>query len=785
MPEKKSKKRTFSQIEAVTVTQRYDPTTVFTVLQELSHYPAWKKFDWDELVKKTSSGISNAREYQMLWRHLAYGYSLPEDFEADDPMDDDSDLDYELEPLPSISAESTQECSACVKVMIASRTLSESTPSSSTIEAPLIVNFPVCHSFRTQREMSQPSNLMEQTSITFPVTVQRQTLPTVSSSDALETKGTVGGSMASKRKRKAWSEEEDNQLRAAVQKWGEGNWANMAKGDNFPIKRSATQLSQRWTTLRKKDGSGTSGTVNSGPTVTTTNTQYTAEQLATRHSLNLALDMPFKKLTAPGMTDPGRTSMSINNQVQSRNTTQVSTIRSSVPLQRPSQQACGSPAKPTATSENPVSRCIASSAREIKPANIHSGAQTFSQSNAVPNAAISARELKPAIIHSGAQTVSRSNAVPNAAISARELKPAITAQTVSRSNAVPNVATTHGLKPAVIHSGAQTVSRPNAVPNATTTHGLKPAVVHSGAQTVSRSNAVPNAATTHALKPGFIHSGAQTVSRSNGVPNAAISARQLKPANIHSGAQTVSRSNAVPNAAISARELKTAIIHSGAQTVSQSNAVPNVSSQIKVSQTKNVVHSVPAGSSTAKTSISTGLPSNQKVHSNVTSVKEQEKRVSDPGSTPKEKVIEKNVVHTVPAGSSLTKTSISSGLPSDQKDKHVTSMKDEEKRVSDPGSTPKEKVKETGASTLIIQSQIDNKQNKVGLDLDKAKSTPSVKVLEHKAVSQNPGGWEEQGSVKNSTFILKATGNGNSNLNTESQVQNQDKKTNSVNGSSN
>ncbi|XP_050885152.1 uncharacterized protein LOC127088272 isoform X6 [Lathyrus oleraceus] len=707
MPEKKSKQLTFSQIDAVTVSQRYDPTTVFTVLQELSHYPAWKKFDWDELVKKTSSGISNAREYQMLWRHLAYRYSLHDDFEADDPMDDDSDLDYELEPLPSISAESTPECSACVKVMMASRTLSESTPSSSTIEAPLTVNFPVCHSFRTSREISDPSNLMEQTSITFPVTVQRQTLPTVSSSDALETKGTVGGSMASKRKRKAWSEEEDNQLRAAVQKWGEGNWANMAKGDNFPIKRSATQLSQRWTTLRKKDGSGTSGTVNSGATVTTTNTQYTAEQLATRHSLNLALDMPFKKLTAPGMTDPGRTSMSINNQVQSRNTTQVSTVRSSVPLQRPSQQACGSPVKPTATSDNPVSRCIASSAREIKPANIHSGAQTVSRSNAVPNAASSAREIKPANIHSGAQTVSRSNAVPNAAISARESKPAI------------------------------------------------------------------------------VHSGAQTVSRSNAVPNAAISARELKPAIVHSGAQTVSRSNAVPNAAISARELKPAIIHSGAQTVSRSNAVPNVSPQFKVSQTKNVAHLVPAGSSMAKTSISAGLHSNQKVHSNVTSVKEQEKRVSDSGSTPKEKVTEKNVVHAVPAGSSLTKTSISAGLPSDQKDKHVTSMKDHEKIVSDPGSTPKEKVKEAGASALITQSQIDNKQNKVGLDLDKAKSTPSMKVLEHKAVPQNPGRCEEQGSVKNSIFIPKPTGNGNSNLNEESQVQNQDKKASSVNGSSN
>lgn len=55
---------------------------------------------------------------------------------------------------------------------------------------------------------------------------------------------------------------------------------------------------QRWSTLRKKDCSTNTGT-------NVTNTQYTtAEQLATRHSLSLALDMPFKKLTAPGMTNP-------------------------------------------------------------------------------------------------------------------------------------------------------------------------------------------------------------------------------------------------------------------------------------------------------------------------------------------------------------------------------------------------------------------------------------------------------------------------------------------------
>jgi hypothetical protein len=66
---------------------RYDAATVLTVLQELTHYTE-SKFDWNELVKKTTSGISNAREYQMLWRHLAYRYNLPENFdeEGDDPM---------------------------------------------------------------------------------------------------------------------------------------------------------------------------------------------------------------------------------------------------------------------------------------------------------------------------------------------------------------------------------------------------------------------------------------------------------------------------------------------------------------------------------------------------------------------------------------------------------------------------------------------------------------------------------------------------------------------------
>ncbi|KAL9312717.1 hypothetical protein ACSQ67_018169 [Phaseolus vulgaris] len=315
MSEKKNKV-SYTEKDAVALMQRYlfififvynfvlyDPTTVFILLQEVAHY-AKPKIDWNELVKKSATGISNVREYQMLWRHLAYRHSLPEDFEVGaEPLDDDSDLECELEALPPVSGESASEAAACVKVMIASRTLSESAPSSSTIEAPLTINIPVCHSSRTLIESSQPSNLMQGTNIVFPVTVQRQTLPThpAPSTDGIESKGLVGGNLASKRKRKTWSEEEDIQLRAAVQRWGEGNWATMAKGDNFPIKRSPTQLAQRWSILRKKDGTVNSGTIS-------TSTQYTtAEQLATRHSLSLALDMPFKKLTAPGVSDPEMT----------------------------------------------------------------------------------------------------------------------------------------------------------------------------------------------------------------------------------------------------------------------------------------------------------------------------------------------------------------------------------------------------------------------------------------------------------------------------------------------
>lgn len=112
------------------------------------------------------------------------------------------------------------------------------------IEAPLSINVPVSVSSTIIEESSQFSNSRTQdTNIAFPVTVKRRALPNVPSSRAV---GISGGPISSntsiKKKRAAWSEEEDMQLRAAVERWGEGNWANMARRDDFPIKRSSSQL---------------------------------------------------------------------------------------------------------------------------------------------------------------------------------------------------------------------------------------------------------------------------------------------------------------------------------------------------------------------------------------------------------------------------------------------------------------------------------------------------------------------------------------------------------------
>ncbi|XP_027940669.1 telomeric repeat-binding factor 2-like [Vigna unguiculata] len=234
----------FSGEDTASLLQRYDAPTVLTLLQELANYPH-SKFNWYDLAAKTSTGISKAREYQMLWRHLAYGHSMENLDDDAQPLDDDSDLENEREALPRLNRETATEAAAFVKVIIASFKLGESSPSSSVIEAPLTIN-----ALSTTDNNESWSN----TDIIFPVTVKRQTLPNTSSTRVVEASGSVRSNTFIKKKREPWSEQEDLQLRDAVQRWGEGNWATMIKKDDFPIKRSTSQLSKRWSTLRKREG---------------------------------------------------------------------------------------------------------------------------------------------------------------------------------------------------------------------------------------------------------------------------------------------------------------------------------------------------------------------------------------------------------------------------------------------------------------------------------------------------------------------------------------------------
>ncbi|KAL0382089.1 UNVERIFIED_CONTAM: hypothetical protein Scaly_0496200 [Sesamum calycinum] len=227
----------------------------------------------------------------MLWRHLAYGDTLIDQFDiAPDPMDDDSDLEYELEAFPAIARETSVEAAACVKVRelfcryycLADYPIDSHLPNNSTIEAPLTINVPRFKAL-TAASDGTLANAIQGTNISIPVSVQKQPLSSGSSGEKRPNNGTSGVNLPPRRKRRGWSTEDDVKLTAAVQKYGERNWADIARGD-FDNDRKASELSQRWANLRKKQGN-----LN-----VVTGSQLSEAQLAAAHrAMSLALDMPM------------------------------------------------------------------------------------------------------------------------------------------------------------------------------------------------------------------------------------------------------------------------------------------------------------------------------------------------------------------------------------------------------------------------------------------------------------------------------------------------------------
>jgi hypothetical protein len=64
--------------------RRYAPGTILTALQEVAQHAEGRRIDWRAVVGKSATGITSAREYQMLWRHFAYNHVLDDTVDAGD-----------------------------------------------------------------------------------------------------------------------------------------------------------------------------------------------------------------------------------------------------------------------------------------------------------------------------------------------------------------------------------------------------------------------------------------------------------------------------------------------------------------------------------------------------------------------------------------------------------------------------------------------------------------------------------------------------------------------------
>ncbi|KAH0903491.1 hypothetical protein HID58_042994 [Brassica napus] len=307
----RKRKEFISEEDMATLLQRYDTMTILKLLQEMAYY-AEPKMDWNEMLKKTSTGITNGRDYQLLWRHLAYRDSLlPVDDNAL-PLDDDSDMECELETSPAVNVDVVSEAVAHVKflekscfsvpllitavfsVVIASSFVPSDLdiPEDSTFEAPLTINIPYGH--RGPQEPSDSYWSSKGMNITFPISLQK-------AAEGHNGNG-LASSVAARKKRKKWSAEEDEELIAAVKRHGEGSWVTISK-EEFEGERTVSQLSQRWGFLRKRGDTSNSST-QSG-------LHRTEEQMAANRALSLAVGnrVPSKK-AAVGIP-PVRTSGTI------------------------------------------------------------------------------------------------------------------------------------------------------------------------------------------------------------------------------------------------------------------------------------------------------------------------------------------------------------------------------------------------------------------------------------------------------------------------------------------
>ncbi|CAA7050398.1 unnamed protein product [Microthlaspi erraticum] len=429
----KKRKASISEGDIATLLQRYDTMTILKLLQEMAHY-AEPKMDWNELVRKSTTGITSAREYQLLWRHLAYRNSLLPVEDGAQLPDDDSDMECELETSPAVSVDVVSEAMAHVKVIAASYVPSESDiPEDSMVEAPLTINIP----YGLQRGPQDPSDSYWSSrglNITFPVSLQK-------AADGPNGNG-LATSIAPRKRRKKWSSEEDDELIAAVKRHGEGSWALIAK-EEFEGERTASQLSQRWGAIKRR--------CETSNTVAQSGIQRTEEQMAANHALYLAVGNPVpSKKPAVGIPPV------LSSRAQANGATSGSSLQGQ--HSQPVVQALprGSTSVPAAKSRLNAKKSTAnSSSRAELMVTANSAAAAACMSNLATTASLPKVEAGK-------------NAVP---VLVPKAEPVKVASTSTASLPRPSARNAEPVKPAP----AASLPRPSAVSPALNAESVKPA----------------------------------------------------------------------------------------------------------------------------------------------------------------------------------------------------------------------------------------------------------------------------------------------------------------------
>ncbi|KAJ6842066.1 uncharacterized protein M6B38_303490 [Iris pallida] len=213
-------------------------------------------------------------------------------------------------------------------------------------------------------DREQPARFACGKSIT-PVTLHRQAVSTGTFAEGSDGNEAADSTLATKKKRKLWTEEEDKELIAAVQKYGEGNWVNILKGD-FKHDRTASQLSQRWSILKKRPSNSNPGGANNS-----SNTTQSEAMLAVREAVSSALKMPMAR-SLPATCTGASVSLTQSNNAKISSTiseaspaTTVSPPRASNSLPQPVNQAASH--KGASTPQNNSQTTAKSKAAPKKP----------------------------------------------------------------------------------------------------------------------------------------------------------------------------------------------------------------------------------------------------------------------------------------------------------------------------------------------------------------------------------------------------------------------------------